>query len=300
MTFKRRTFYRQSGERLLEHLDGLMHTDMGYPDEPSWGYAFTYLASLYGSDGGNTRLTQKSLNHLVQQDKSSPNYSWEFVVYALQAAKTSGTVQLPDRLNDYREKGTRMFNWYLLRTLNRRLCGRYNSADHIKLFMASKIFQQSSGLILDEFQTRSLQYHAFCLFVLAELIELEPQNIWLKNWFIKGINFSLQQILSDGTSLYIGRGQEQIFGYGALIYSLEFCNAKVQPLDENKIHQVSDRLLSFQRTDGSYPLVLRSREPEPINACFSEPPPGGWYGYNIIYDYQPFLAYCLLKSSKLR
>lgn len=299
MTNSRKICYQQSGERLLQHLDGLMHPDTGYPEEPSWGYAFTYLASLYGSDGGNTPLTQKSLNHLVQQDKSSPNYSWEFVVYALQAAKTSGTVQLPDCLNDYREKGTRMFNWYLLRTLNKRLCGRYNAADHLKLFIASKIFQQSSGLILDEFQTRSLQYHAFCLFVLAELIEITPQNPWLKNWFLKGIEFSLQQILSDGTSLYLGRGQEQIFGYGALIYSLEYCHTKLRPIDENKLNAVNTRVLNFQRPDGSFPLVLRHREAEVPNAKFSAEPPGGWYGYNTLFDYQPFLAYCLLKASKL-
>lgn len=295
----RRASYRQSGERLLQYLDGLLDPGTGYPDEPSWGYAFTYLASLYKSDGELHPLAQKALNHLMQQDKSNPNYSWEFVVYAIQTAKRSASLQLPEPLNDYREKGTRMFNWYLLRTLNKRLCGHYKAADHLKLFLASRLYQHPCGLILDEFHTRSLQYHAFCLFVLAELIEVTPEKTWLTNWFLRGIEFSLRQILSDGTALYLGRGQEQIFGYGALIYSLEYCNRKLRVIDEEKLNAVSKRVLNFQRTDGSFPLVLRHREVENPNAKFSEGPPGGWYGYNTLFDYQPFLAYCLLKVGKL-
>lgn len=300
MSNSRKSCYRQSGERLLRHLDELLHPEVGYPEEPSWGYAFTYLASLCEPANQNTSLAEKALHHLVRQDKSNPNYSWEFVVYALQAAKKYAPQSIPASLDNYREKGTRMFNWFLLRKLNKRLCNRHGILDHLTLRIASKIYQKSTGLILDEFQTRSLQYHTFCLFVLADLIEEDPKNSWLKQWFINGIEFSMSHILSDGTSLYIGRGQEQIFGYGALIYSLEYCHIKIHPLDEQKLNQVSRRLLSFQREDGSYPLVLRNREPEPRDARFSGKPPGGWYGYNTLFDYQPFLAYCLKKAGELQ
>lgn len=299
MTSARTFWQRQSGERLLQHLDNLLHPLTGYPEEPSWGYAFTHLAAINGSEGRHSKLAQKSLIHLTEQDKSSPNYSWEFVVYAVQAAKRSGAARLPDSLENYREKGTRMFNWYLLRTLNKKLCGNYKATDNLKLLIASRIYQQPCGLILDEFKTRSLQYHAFCLFVLAELLDLFPKNLWLKTWFSKGIEFSLKQALNDGTSLYLGRGQEQIFGYGALIYALEYCHTRVRPIDEHKLNVISQRVFSFQRPDGSFPLVLRHREPEAPNATFSTEPPGGWYGYNTLFDYQPFLAYCLLKASKL-
>lgn len=299
MISARKSRQRQSGERLLQHLENLLHPITGYPEEPSWGYAFTYVAATNGPEGSCSTLAQKSLIHLTKQDKSSPNYSWEFIVYAIQAAKRSGAATIPDCLEDYREKGTRMFNWYLLRTLNKKLCGNYRATDYVKLLIASRIYQQPCGLILDEFKTRSLQYHAFCLFILAELIEISPKNLWLKSWFLKGIDFSLKQVLNDGTSLYLGRGQEQIFGYGALIYSLEYCHSRVRPLDENKLDAISKRVFNFQRPDGSFPLVLRHREPEAPNATFSVEPPGGWYGYNTLFDYQPFLAYCLLKASKL-
>ena len=300
MSNTRRNDYRLSGTRLLKHLDDVLDPQSGYPDAPSWGYAFTYLAALSANDGIEDLFSNRALRLLNSQDKTDPNYSWEFVVYALQTAKKFTSATIPAPLDRYHEKGTRMLNWFLLRKLNKRLCDRYDVIDHLKLRVAASIYQESSGLILDELKTRSLQYHAFCLFVLAELIETDPENLWLKKWFSKGVEFSMQHILDDGTSLYIGRGQEQIFGYGALIYSIEYFYTKVRPLNENLINKISRRLLSFQRDDGSYPLVLRNREPEPSNARFSECVPGGWYGYNTLYDYQPFLAYCLVKASKLR
>lgn len=298
MANTRRQKYTLSGKRLLQHLDDVLDPETGYPDKPSWGYAFTYLASLTAGNAVEAELSVKALHHLESQSKTDPNYSWEFVVYALQSSKKLSD-RIPEPLDIYRQKGTRMFNWYLLRTLNKRLCKRYNAIDHLKLRLAALFYQKPSGLILDEFKTRSLQYHAFCLFVLAELLEIDPFNEWLKQWFEKGVEFSLSCILKDGTSLYIGRGQEQIFGYGALIYALEYFHAKIRQIDENCLNKVSERLLSFQRDDGSYPLVLRRREPEQCCARFANGGPSGWYGYNTLYDYQPFLAYCLTKAGKL-
>ncbi len=300
MSDARKRNYRLSGERLLHHLDAVLLPDFGYPDKPSWGYAFTYLASLTAKDGVSNTLTQKALHHLMAQDKNDPNYSWEFVVYALQTATRNSRQIIPESISDYREKGTRMFNWFLLRTLNKRLCGRYTSIDHLKLWAASKLYQRTTGLIIDEFKTRSLQYHAFCLFVLSEILEIDSGNVWVKKWFLSGIEFSMRHTLEDGTALYLGRGQEQIFGYGALIYSIEYCHSKIKRLNEDRLDKICERLLSFQRSDGSYPLVLRRHDPEPSNTSFIKDKPGGWYGYNTLYDYQPFLAYCLLKASELR
>jgi hypothetical protein len=296
----RRSDYRLSGVRLLQHLNIVLGQEAGYPDTPTWGYAFSYLAALYAKDDIENSFSMKALRHLELQDKTDPNYSWEFVVYALQSAKKFSSVPIPAHLDRCQEKGTRMFNWFLLRRFNKRLCNGYSAIDHFKLRIAVSIYQEKTGLILDELKTRSLQYHAFCLFLLAELIEIAPENAWLKKRFSDGVEYSMRHVLHDGTSLFIGRGQEQIFGYGALIYSFEYCHTKIRPLSEQLIHLVCKRLLSFQREDGSYPLVLRRREPETGNAHFSEDAPGGWYGYNTLYDYQPFLAYCLLKASELR
>lgn len=290
----------ESGARLIHHLDYVLDEDLGYPDPPSWGYAFTFLASEYFNSESSFSLSQKALKHLILQDKDSPNYSWEFVVYALQVSKKKTSFEIPKDLDCYREKGTRMFNWFLLRVLNKKLCNEFGFIERIKLWIASKFYQESSGLIVDEFKTRSLQYHAFCLFLLAELLQFDLKIDWLKEWFIKGVKFSLENVLLDGTAIYIGRGQEQIFGYGALLYALEFCHKRVEKLDELVLERVSSKLLSFQRKNGSFPLVLRNREPEIEFASFSKDNPPGWYGYNTLYDYQPFLAYCLLKAGNLK
>lgn len=297
----RKKNYRKSGLRLVQHLDDVLDKDLGYPDKPSWGYAFSLLVSLLVQNNGNSFLTKKAALHLKKQfETSQNNFSWEFVIYAiLKAHKLSG-FNLPNGMNRYRSKGTRMFNWFLLRRLNKVLCKKYSAIEKLKLWIGLKLYQDKSGMILDEFKTRSLQYHAFCLFILAELIDSGLNYMWLKQFFIRGVEFSVKQILHDGTSLYIGRGQEQIFGYGALIYALEYYHSKIQELDKEILDRVSKKLLNFQRNDGSFPLVLRQREPEQPYASFTQDHPAGWYGYNTLYDYQPFLAFCLIKVSELR
>jgi hypothetical protein len=273
--------------------------ERGFPDQPSWGYAFTYLAALQNAHGAQTQLSRKALSRLVGQDTTSPDYPWEFVVYALQKSLRLDVSARSLGLAQYREKGTRMFNWFLLRKLNKQLYNIYTPYDDIKLRIGLGLFQARSGYIHDELMTRSLQYHAFCLFLLAELLSERPDDRFLKSRFISGVLYSLRSTLPDGTALYIGRGQEQIFGYGALIYALEYFNSHVEVLPTDIVENIAKHVLMFQRKDGSFPLVLRSRFPEPPNVSFSRNTPYGWYGYNTLYDYQPFLAYCLLRASNL-
>lgn len=296
----RKKQYEKSGLELVKHLDLMLDQEIGYPDKPSWGYAFTLLSALISNNGSNSTLAEKSLYWLKQQDMTHPNYSWEFVIFALYQAMHESKESIILPVDGYREKGTRMFNWFLLRNVNKKLCGVFGIVDAMKLRLSSYLYQDKEGLILDEFKTRSLQYHAFCLFMLAELLDIMPDKKWIKRWFLRGIEFSIDQILPDGTALYLGRGQEQIFGYGSLLYVLEYCHHKVKPLDEDILSRVAQKVLSFQRPDGSYPLVLCHREPEPAFISFKLDKPAGWYGYNTLYDYQPFLAYCLLKAARLQ
>lgn len=300
MTEARKEKYRSSGLALTNHLDKMLCPERGYPDDPSWGYAFSLLVSLVSNGGCISPQAEKALHFLKQQDMQHPNYSWEFVIFALQQSKRESKESIALPIEGYREKGTRMFNWFLLRNVNKKLCNTFGAGDAIKLRAASWLYQDKSGLILDELKTRSLQYHAFCLFILCELLDLMPETNWLRQWFIRGISYSINHILPDGTALYLGRGQEQIFGYGALLYALEYCHHKVQPLDHNLLTRVSNKVLNFQRADGSYPLVLCHRAPELPLVDFKSDQPSGWYGYNTLYDYQPFLAYCLLKAARLQ
>lgn len=290
---------KRSAIRLLGYLDDELVSE-GYPEAPSWGYAFTLLAALEGNYEPHSPLVSNALENLLKQDKTSKNYSWEFVVYAWQRASHLSD-DIDFRKVPYGEKGTRMINWTLLRQLNRlrERVGCQRSRAIIRCIRY--IYTLSDGQILDEFRTRSLQYHAFCLFVLVELF-LHEQKSYLKDWLISGVKFSFENCLSDGVALYIGRGQEQIFGYGALIFAGEFVLARwpnnFTAKDRAVLDKITSHLLSFQRGDGSYPLVLNADQPERPRVSFFKDRPNGWFGYNTLYDYQPFLAYCLLRASK--
>jgi hypothetical protein len=296
----RKTKLLQSAKKLVNHLNTKLDKETGYPDQPSWGYAFSYLLAKQSDSFAFNELAEKALMHLELQDQQHPNYSWEFVVFAIQKLKKQHKLIGTNSLDIYHEKGTRMFNWFLLRNINKIFCGKFSTFDKCKLHVGLRLFQNKEGLILDEFKTRSLQYHAFCLFILAHIIEQQPKNKTVKKHFLLGVKCAIDYILEDGTSIYIGRGQEQIFGYGSLIYALEFCHSHIEPLDVNILNKLADKVTCLQREDGSYPLVLRTTQPEKSGVSFKSDSPDGWYGYNTLYDYQPFLGYCLFMSGTLK
>ena len=290
--------YRDAARRLHDHLEGRLEPRQGYPDSPSWGYAFSALLSSAIHPGRITDFTRRALA-LLERQETDRDFPWEFVVYAVQQTKRllPTDTALPWDLR--RSKGTRMFNWFLLRQLNRGWFGCHPLWTRTKLQIAKSLYTTDEGMILDEFRTRSLQYHAFSLFLLCELAEQHPDAGFLRDWLEAGARFSSRHILADGSALWIGRGQEQIFGYGALIYALGYVHNRISPLGEPKVlERLQARLLPFQRSDGSFPLVLRRREPEPPDTCCSDNPPG-WYGYNCLYDYQPFLGYLLWRTWQL-
>ncbi len=295
----RKQSYTDSATLLLKHLDRMLDQDEGYPDPPTWGYAFTILAALQlNATYSSNYLAKKSFFHYKMQKKPLKGYSWEFTTYALyQCVRLSSSDEL-SACCVYKEKGTRMVNWTLLRLLNKLYFNQHGLRSSLTLRGIKKVFTKENGQILDELKTRSLQYHAFCLFVLAELDQTSVHAI-VKDWLIKGCRFSINSILNDGTALYIGRGQEQIFGYGALIYSLEYVSNKYKLDFEKELDLIWRHLSRFQREDGSYPLVLNVVQPELPEVSYIRNKPNGWYGYNTLYDYQPFLAYCLLKAAKL-
>ncbi|HCE3035152.1 TPA: hypothetical protein NG287_002431 [Vibrio parahaemolyticus] len=297
MCDSRKKKQRIAAEKLASFLSEKLNKDKGYPDIPTWGYAFSALFNQ--SVGGREIEQELALKFLSQQDKDNKEYSWEFVTFSSGILTKNKNCKVPDGFEIYHEKGTRMFNWFLLRCHNKLLFKRNCKLTLAKLKIALSFYQMEDGLILDEFKTRSLHYHAFCLFVLAHILR-ENDIPWLKLAFQKGVKCAMNYILKDGTALYIGRGQEQIFGYGALLYSLEFYNSNISQDECTKVEKVSNKVISFQRSNGSFPLVLRTNAPEEEDVSFKINKPCGWHGYNTLYDYLPFLGYCLSEVSKLR
>lgn len=129
-------------------------------------------------------------------------------------------------------------------------------------------------------RSRPIQYHVFTVAILHRLYQLMPLD-FLRAWVLAGVDYLLPFIDPDGDYNYIGRGQEQIFGYAVAIYALE---AALRLRPERKYQDGSDRLLSFllrHRRDGHFPLVLNSRPDE--ERC-------GWYDYHHLTVYNAFLG----------
>ncbi|WP_429047126.1 hypothetical protein [Aeromonas hydrophila] len=288
---------KNAAEKLAEYLDDKLKPNVGYPDAPTWGYAFT---ALFGhSLGGHELLKEKALKFLFAQDIESNEFSWEFVIFCLSYLINDSAEGIPSQFQKNHEKGTRMFNWFLLRCHNRLQFKQNGIFNNFKLNTGLYLYQQQDGLILDEFRTRSLHYHAFCLFVIAHILKFNNSK-FLRKVFENGISIAKTYILRDGTSLYIGRGQEQIFGYGSLVYALEYYNSNMLPLGDDCLDLITDKIVGFQRENGSFPLILRKCDIEDENVTFRNDAPSGWHGYNTLYDYLPFLGYCLSESSKLK
>lgn len=292
----RRARYREAAIRLHSFLNARLDPVHGYPDKVTWGYAMTVLFAVQYAPHSPSELLVKACAHLSRQDTDAKHYSWEFVVHAMQNARCMAPPTVPLPLLEHRAKGTRMFNWFLLRQANRGRFSTWRWWTLLKLRTARALYTTRDGFIQDELRTRSLQYHAFCLYVLCELVHQHPRADFLKAWLVDGVRFSVQHLLHDGSALWLGRGQEQIFGYAALIRAMEFVHARLEPVPRRALHVLQDRLMAFQRPDGSFPLVLRRRQPEPEAPCSADALPG-WYGYNTLFDYLPFLGHALLSAS---
>ncbi len=143
--------------------------------------------------------------------------------------------------------------------------------------------RHDDGCYDDEFnQSRPIQYHVFTLALLHRIYLLD-KNPQIRKKFLEGINFFLKFIDPDGCYNYLGRGQEQIFGYGAGLYVLEA--AKLLDKKNAAIYQYNrdlmwNHLLSFQN-DEVFPLVLNSRNDEEKF---------GWYDYHHKTVYLAFLG----------
>jgi hypothetical protein len=232
-------------------------------------------------------------------DKGGSEFHWEFNNYALlHYKKCSHDGGFDDILALQRFKGTPCTNWTLLRS-NAKLSFDGNDISAIDdAKRVIKLRQQKNGLILDDLRVKSFQYHCFSLAMVVEIFEKTKDEFFLKA-FLLGIRFIRNFILSNGDTLYVGRGQEQSFGYGALVYVLAqaFSFTKDTTILE-EIERVMAFLCRFQRDDGSFPLVMREGEdtiPEKVDV--NDPQYLGWYNYNNYFDYLPFMGFFLVKAS---
>jgi hypothetical protein len=269
----------------------------GFNSRTFYGETFA-LNLLYMNNLLDKNVKNILLKNYNKMDKNNPEFHWEFNNYALIYYKTiSGDNGVNKFLEPLIFKNTPCTNWTLLRS-NARLLARKDEYLAIKEAKEKiKKYQLKSGLILDDPGVKSFQYHCFSMAMIIEIYE-QTKNDFFKTSFLKGVNFIRNFILSNGETLYVGRGQNQSFGYGALIYILsqayKYTNDKTLLGD---IDIVAKFIMKFQRKDGSFPLVMNNVEKSiPKVVDMQNPEFAGWYPYNNYFDYLPFMGFFLARA----
>ena len=256
------------------------------------------IAFLHFAEKLNNSLKFILLESFEKIDRMNPEFHWEFNLYAMLHVRKHLHHPIIERFfNDRKFKGTMCTNWQLLRyNVEVRLGEPVNNIIDKVEDLLSKM-QSPSGSILDQEKERSFTYHCFSMSMLAEIANaISSERLW--KYFFKGLAFIRSFILRNGDTLYIGRGQQQLFGYASLIYLLSIAYNKTG--DSNiysDLNRVIDFVKSFQRRDFSFPLVLRKEE-GPIPKCIdlSDKKYLGWYAYNNYFDYFCFMGLMLYKA----
>ncbi len=264
-------------------------------------YGDSFSLALLTLTGKLNKENQKALTDSFQKlDQSQRAFHWEFNRYALFHYRNySGDRTFDPFIDQGKETPTEATNWVLLRCNLNLLIGKQAEK---QVETAKKILgkmQLANGLILDEKLVYSFQYHCFMLAMVIEIYE-QTQDPFLKERFQKGVSFIRRFILQNGDTLYVGRGQQQLFGYASLVYVL--AQAHLITHDETILEEIS-RLLKFIKSrrlkDGRLPLVLRGAEGEiPDIVDLKNTDYLGWYGYNNYFDYLAFAGYFFQKASE--
>ncbi|MFH1422780.1 MAG: hypothetical protein ABIH42_08735 [Planctomycetota bacterium] len=307
-----------AARRLADYLASNIHLGR-FPWDSYYGEALSLW--LFADIGIHNDKQEELLDKVISElNDAESKFSFEFINLGLyKYFEITGDYRIKPYLQYPRYLGTKVCNWGLLRLLDKIMEAKINnkilSFKHFltrsKCLLLLKIMQMDYGLIKDDpflfdmfplqraTKSRSLQYHAFSLFLLYHIWK-ETGWSFVKNAFCRGAEFASNFVLSNGDSAYIGRGLEQVKGYACLLFSLTAaCCLDVQNCMK-AAEKVFSYLISFQRKDGSFPLVLNGKEMRtPEKADVRDSSITGWYSYNTVADYLPLVGVCLFETAKL-
>ncbi len=239
-----------------------------------------------------------------EKDRNSVEYHSEFITYALAQYTALAQDAEAERLFRPLQFGSNTTtNWKLLRCNAKAYCtpgpesSRKALAQEAIALLASRTLP--SGMLVDAPGVRSFQYHCFSLCMVWELFE-HTRDPELLGAFQEGVEFIRNFILENGDTLYVGRGQQQLFGYGALVYAL---SVYWKLTGDSAVQSDLERVLGFvdsARTKyGRLPLVVTNGlEKSELALDLKDASFHGWYAYNNYFDYLPFFIEMLLKADK--
>lgn len=265
-----------------------------------YGEAFS-LALLNRTKLLDENTKNKLISSYDKLNKSDSQFHWEFNNYALlDYYQNSNDESIKKYLEPLNFKNTPVTNWTLLRSIVRLMANIDKKLAIQEAKEKIEKFQLRSGLILDAKNDKSFQYHCFSMAMIGGIYE-HTQDDYFKTSFLKGVEFIRNFILLNGETLYIGRGQNQSFGYGALIYILSLAYKMIEDKTLlGDIEKVTTFLLQHQRENGSFPLVMNGVEktiPKVIDMQDEEFV--GWYPYNNYFDYLLFMGFFIAKAEEV-
>ncbi|MCX6715029.1 MAG: hypothetical protein NTX72_04395 [Candidatus Uhrbacteria bacterium] len=289
---------KQSAKSLTSFLETHL-TKNGFSSRTFYGEIFTAVASQYCDS--DRQIIQDALSghqkKLLESEDARNHQEFHIYAYALlnKAIRTSLPIPNIHFSHTIRAKPT---NWILLRGLAKiRFGSAFDKWFWKKILPIVIRVNDRDGFILDrgigalmrgeEKESHlSDQYQAFMLVVLTDLYELTHNPFYLTT-FRKGLNALLAHQKETAEVIRFGRGRGQIFGYGSLVYALSWSLTQDGPnSNETALQKTCAYLFSFQNEDGSFPLVLTKGDD-----------PSLWESYNNLFDYLPFLAVMLWRSS---
>ena len=283
---------------IADYLDATVARHGEWPARSFYGESFAAL--LLGPMGPKYAASVERLRVLYQdKDKQAADFHWEFNNYAWYSLfRKTGDPVARSFVLPLRFRHTPVTNWTLLRSVTRFLVGQETEVAGREAVNVLERFQSGSGLICDDRSVRSFQYHCFSAVMTAELETLSGSS-YLLDSFRRAADFIERFVLRTGDTLYLGRGQQQSFGYGALACLLALSFRRFR---EARYLGALARCLSFldayRRMDGSFPMVLNGCEQGfPAAGSVSDARFPGWYAYNNYFDYLPFLGVFLRKAA---
>lgn len=271
---------------------------------------FALLSALIYDKQGEDEWKQKAEKALTAEleiidrekveNRYPSNFHWEFKNYSLINCYILLENELEPKLKErlkrcilsWRDLNDGSTNWRCMRALSYYL--RYKQFRRVRDIIRSKLElkivlnrQTKEGFFPDTSESYSFQYHAYILALLYQYYKHSGDES-VRRAFLRGVDFIIDFIDPVGDFNYQGRGQEQIFGYGSLILSLEGA-AKLTKNEKYKeaAERVSSYLKRFENDEGAFPLVLDEYQNEKA----------GWYEYNNLGDYLSFLGVYLLYAT---
>jgi len=285
---------------IAEYLLNKQLPDGTFPARDFYGKACS--AALWGINGNHIKYVDATLDSISKERINPKSYHFEFNRFALSKLEKIRPNNKIPVIKGFR--GTRVANWTLLRiTCRYQTGGIWNRCmAAIELRAVKLLFGRKKGLIEDDFNAYTMQYHAFSVALLGELIQgpLSSSN-WVKRWFWKTLDGFCQLILDGGQCNYIGRGSLQSFGYGAAVLALSHgYSMSGNRLYLDLLNRILNYIKEYQGIDGELPLVL-SKNKEGKPECFDllSESYAGWWSYNNYYDYLPFTGFVFILAKKV-